>query len=115
MKAAVAALVLCCGPILAHSQPQPSSAAELREVRHRLGLVATRAIACFHSMDSIEANLEAMGMSLNSELVNLRTRIEGALDSADGSVEKGDAKAANDALDRAEALVGRLAQKLGGG
>ena len=87
----------------------------MREVRHRLGLVATRAIAYFRSMDSIQENLEAMGLELNSDLVSLRNRIEAALDATDEAIDQNDAKRANESLDRAEALVTRLAQRLGGG
>src|SRR5579872_3553408 len=118
MRAAVIALALWCGPMLAQDQPVSSPAkpsAEMREVRHRLGLVATRAIAYFRSMDSIEENLEAMGLELNPDLVSLRKRIEAALDATDEAIDQNDAKKANESLDRAEALVTRLAQKLGGG
>ncbi len=118
MKAAVIVLALWCGPMLAQDQPASSPAkpsAEMREVHHRLGLVATRAIAYFRSMDSIEENLEAMGLELNPDLVSLRKRIEDALDATDAAIDKNDAKSANESLDRAEALVKRLAQKLGGG
>jgi len=54
-------------------------------------------------------------MTLNPELVSLRMGIEDALDATDAAIDKKDAKAANESLDRAEALVGRLAKKLGGG
>lgn len=105
------ALALWFGPVLAQRQPTDP----MREVRHREGLVATRAIGYFRSMDSIKENLEAMGMTLNPELVSLRMGIEDALDATDAAIDKKDAKAANESLDRAEALVGRLAKKLGGG
>ena len=102
--------------MLAQDQPASSPAkpsAEMRDVHHRLGLVATRAIGYFRSMDSIEENLEAMGLELNPDLVSLRKRIEAALDATDEAIDKNDAKSANESLDRAEALVTRLAQKLG--
>jgi hypothetical protein len=118
MKAAVIALALCCGPMLAQNQPPAGGSAkpttEMRDMRHREGLVATRAIAYFRSMDSIEENLESMGLELNPDLVSLRTRIEAALDATDAAIDKNDAKSANESLDHAEALVTRLAQKLGG-
>lgn len=118
MKAAVVAFALWCGPMLAQNQAPAGDSAkpatEMRDVRHRLGLVATRAIAYFRSMDSIEENLEAMGLELNPDMVGLRTRIEAALDATDAAIDKNDAKSANESLDRAEALVKRLAQKLGG-
>lgn len=117
MRAAVLALVLACAPMLAQNQPAGSPAkpsAEMREARHRLGLVATRAIAYFRSLDSIGENLEAMGLELNPDLVSLRARIEAALDATDEALGKNDAKRANESLDQADALVNRLAQKLGG-
>ncbi|HTS46688.1 MAG TPA: hypothetical protein VMH05_02025 [Bryobacteraceae bacterium] len=117
MKAALIALALSCAPMLAQDQPVSSPvkpSAEMREVQHRLGLVATRAIGYFRSMDSIGESLEAMGLELNPDLVSLRVRIEAALDATDEAIDKNDAKKANDSLDRAEALVTRLAQKLGG-
>ena len=117
MKIAVLVLALWCGPMLAQDQApagRPPASAEMRDARHRLGLVATRAIAYFRSMDSIEANLEEMDMTLNPEVVSLRLRIEAALDASDEAINKNDAKAANESLDRVEALVGRLARQLGG-
>ena len=118
MKAAVVAFALCCGPMLAQNQPptggSAKTATEMRDARHREGLVATRAIAYFRSMDSIEENLEALGLELNPDLVSLRNRIEDELDATDAAIDKNDAKSANESLDRAEALVTRLAQKLGG-
>ena len=115
MRAALITLALCCAPVLAQSQPPPSSPAQLKEVRHREGLLATRAIAYFESMDSLQERLEAMGMTLNQDLVSLRKRIEDALDATDEAIDKKDAKAANRSLDIAEALVKRLGQKLEGG
>jgi hypothetical protein len=115
VKAALITLAVWCAAVLAQSQQPASSAAQLREARHREGLVATRAIAYFQSMDSLEERLKAMGMTLNQDLVSLRKRIEDALDATDAAIEKKDAKAANKSLDLAEALVKRLGQKLEGG
>lgn len=114
MKAALLALALACVPVLAQDQAPAKQSPGVREAKHRLGLVATRAIANFRSMDSIEENLEAMGMTLHPDLVSLRTRIEAALDATDEAIDKNDAKAANEELDRAEVLVTRLARELGG-
>ena len=116
MKFAV--LALAC--FLAAAQDRPAadaskSANQMRETRHREGLVATRAIACFRSMDSIEENLEAMGLALDPDLVSLRRRIEAALDATDDAIDKNDPKKANESLDRAEGLLARLSKKLGGG
>ena len=117
MKRAILALLLAFAPAAAQDPTQPAPAqpsAAMREVRHRLGLVATRAIANFRSMDSIEQNLEDMGLTLNSELIDLRFRVEAALDETDEAIGHQDAKAANDALDQAEALLGKLAKRIGG-
>ncbi len=104
MKTAAIVLALCCG----------SMQAQMQDVRHREGLVATRAIGYFRSMDSIEQNLQTRGLELNPDLVSLRKRIEAALDATDQAIDKNDTKAAKKALDRADALITRLAQKLGG-
>ena len=117
MKRAVLAVLLAFAPAAAQD-PAPSAPAQpsaaMGEVRHRLGLVATRAIANFRSMDSIEQNLEDMGLTLNAELIELRSRIEAALDETDEAIGHQDAKAANEALDQAEALLGKLAKRIGG-
>jgi hypothetical protein len=117
VKAAQIALLLIAalGPVFAQDAAKPSAA--MREVRHREGLVATRAIAYFHSMDSIEENLDSLGATLHPELVSLRLRIEAALNNTDEALEQSpsDLARANQALDVAEALLARLAAKLGGG
>ena len=117
MKRAVVALMLAFAPAAAQDQAPTAptqQSATMREVRRRLGLVATRAIANFRSMDSIEENLEDMGLTLKSELIELRSRIEAALDETDEALDHQDARAANEALDRAEALLGKLAKRIGG-
>jgi hypothetical protein len=86
----------------------------MREARHREGLIATRAIAYFHSMDSIEESLNSLGVTLHPQLVSLRLRIEAALNNTDDALEQSDLATANEALDVAEALLARLAAKLGG-
>ena len=85
-----------------------------KEVRHRLGLVATRAIANFRSADSIEERLRAEGMSLHPDLVGLRLNIESELDRADAAIEHNDLSGAAKALDRAQAHLDRFAARLGG-
>jgi hypothetical protein len=86
----------------------------MRDMRHRLVLVQTRAIAYFHSMDSIEERLRAQGMVLHPETVVLRVRIEAELGEARAALDQNDLPAAGEALDRTQALVERLAAKLGG-
>jgi hypothetical protein len=114
------ALPLACilgfliGPAAAQEPPAKQSTA-IREVRHRLGLVATRAIANFHSMDSIEESLNDMGMTLHPDVVSLRVRLESALDAAEAAIQRDNSKDANEALDQADGLLSRLAAKLGGG
>jgi len=83
-------------------------------MRHRLVLVQTRAIAYFHSMDSIEERLRAQGMVLHPETVVLRVRIEAELGEARGALDQDDRATAEEAMDQAQALVERLAAKLGG-
>jgi len=87
---------------------------EVREMRHRLVLIQTRAIAYFHSMDSIEERLWAEGMVLHPETVVLRVRIEAELGEARAALDQDDLAAAGEALDQAQALLDRLAAKLGG-
>src|SRR5215472_9677433 len=117
-----AKIVLASAGVLGLAQAQnvaPSSATApsdvMREVRHRLGLIATRAIANFHSMDSIEENLRDLGAVLHPDLVALRGRIEAALNDADAASDESDPARANEALDRAQAFLDRLAARLGGG
>jgi len=111
LRATCAVLVVLCGCATA----QDAKPAAIRDARHRLGLVATKAIANFRSLESIEANLAAMGIQVSPELLMLRQKIEHDLDATDAALVKQNVKAANDALDRAEALVSRLSRRLGGG
>jgi hypothetical protein len=120
MKAARFALALAgfAGALLAQdTSPAGVSAkpsAATRQARHRLDLIATRAIANFRSLESIEANLNDLGLALHPQLVMLRLRIEGALNAAEDAIDAGDLTAASESLDQAEALLGRLASQLGG-
>lgn len=83
-------------------------------MRHRLVLIQTRAVAYFHSVDSIEERLRGEGMVLHPETVVLRVRIEAELGEARAALDQDDLTAAGDALDQAQALLERLAAKLGG-
>jgi len=83
-------------------------------MRHRLGLVATRAIANFHSADSIEEHLRAEGATLHPDLVRLRLNIESELDQADTAINHNDLACAAKALERAQAFLDRFAARLGG-
>lgn len=120
MKSARIALALAgiWGAVLAQNTPSGNVPAVLsaaaREARHRLDLAGTRAVAYFHSLDSIEVNLRDLGLALNPQLVSLRLRIESALNGAEDAIAQNDLAAANEALDQAEALLARLASKLGG-
>lgn len=107
------------GAARAQSAPAPAactavSPAAIRELRHRLGLVATRAIAYFRSADSIEENLKQQGAALHPEIVSLRLRLEAALDESEDAIDQCDAALARKALERAQALLDRFAAKLGG-
>lgn len=112
--AAVFALSLACGFAQETAPKLPQESTQLKDARHRLGLIATRAIAEFDSMDVLQDNLASIGVEVASDLVSLRTHIEESLDGADLALEKKDAKAASEALDRAEAYLNRLAARLGG-
>lgn len=92
---------------------RPQTKAE-KDAQKRLGLLATRAIANFHSAESIEANLNRDGHSLHPQIVALRLRIEAALDEAQKAVDHADPATANEALDRAQALLQRFVQLVGG-
>jgi hypothetical protein len=83
-------------------------------MNHRLGLVATRAIAYFRSADSIEENLKEQGATLHPDIVSLRLRLEAAMDETDKAIDQCDLTAAGKALERAQALLDRFAAKLGG-
>ncbi len=115
------ALALSAASLAAqNAKPAPSQPAalgqssEMRDARHREGLVATRAIANLESLESIETNLASIGVQLSGDLISLRARVEASLDAADAAIEKNNAKAANEALDRAEGYLNRLAARLGG-
>jgi hypothetical protein len=86
----------------------------VREMRRRLMLVATRATGYFISADSIEANLRERGMSLHPDIIVLRVRVQAALGATQSAIDRGDLDAAGESLDLAQALVDRLASRLGG-
>jgi hypothetical protein len=94
--------------------PAPPRTQPQKDAQRRLGLLATRAIANFRSADSIEANLNERGLSLHPQISALRLRIEAALDEAQKAVDEADPAAANQALDRAQALLQRFIQRIGG-
>lgn len=125
MKSRAALLVVIavmCAPValFGQSTPPAASATESSDragtstIRKRLGLVATHAIACFRSADSIESNLERHGLILAADIAILRLRLEGSLDDADAALGRGDLSSANEALTLAEALVEKFAARLGG-
>lgn len=123
MKLARIALLLAglVAPLLAQDVAPPRAPAkpsavtrEMRDMRHRLVLIQTRAIAYFHSMDSIEERLRSQGMVLHPETVVLRVRIEAELGEARAALDQDDLAEAGEALDQAQSLLDRLAAKLGG-
>ena len=74
--------LLALGVVWAQDAPRPQAPAPAppqtkaqKDAQHRLGLVATRAVANFHSADSIEANLNRHGHTLNPQIVALRVRM----------------------------------------
>ncbi len=111
--AIAASLAVQDAPQNQNSPPAPAPAA-LRETRHHFDLVAARATAYIRSADSIDSNLRYQGALLHPELVILRQRIIAALNEAGEAISEGDLVAAEDALDRAQALVDRLARQIGG-
>ena len=88
--------------------------ADTRKARERFGLTASRAIALFHSADSIAANLEARGATLHPDLIAMRQNIERLLDRAEAALDKGDRRVASRELDRAEGFLARYAKRIGG-
>jgi hypothetical protein len=92
---------------------QAWAAEPLQESKLRLGLLSTRALARFRAADSLAANLEQRGLRPRASAAALRTAIESALDRAEAALGKDDARAAQRALDRAEALIDRLAPDCG--
>jgi hypothetical protein len=99
--------------LAAQEKPAPDPSA-LRDVRHHFDLAATRAAANFHSLDSIEANLREDGAVLHPQLAALRLRIETALREAGAAIGERDLAAADQAIDRAQALLDRFARQIGG-
>ena len=86
----------------------------LRAAKHRFDLVAIRAAANFRSADSIDARLAEDGLVLHPRLAELRLRIQAGLGEARYEMDQKDYPAAEDALNRTEALVDRFARALGG-
>jgi hypothetical protein len=82
--------------------------------QHRLGLIATRAIACFRAADSIQASLEARGLTLHPDIEVLRARLQAALDESDAAIAGNDAAKAGEALDRAQGLLEKFQAWVGG-
>ncbi len=110
-------ILLAAIPVLAQESAKESHAKEspaLKAARHRLGLMATRAIAHFRSADTIAESLAADGLSLNPQLIALRYRTEAMLDRSERAIDRGDAAEAKEALDRADAFLERFIKKLGG-
>ena len=85
-----------------------------KEARHRFDLISTRAAANLHAADSIEWRLNQDGATLHPELITLRLRIGASLEEAHRAITDGDLKAADDAMEKAEALVERFAHRIGG-
>jgi hypothetical protein len=111
------ALGFICAQDTPRAQPQALAQPKFKsqkDAQKRLGLIATRAIANFHSADSIEANLNRHGQSLHPQTIALRLRIEAALDAAQKAIDEADPAAANEELDMAQALLQRFIQRLGG-
>ena len=114
MKFALVAFVFAWGLAAADDPPPVPAPASVREVRHHFDLAATRAAANFHSLDSIEANLDEQGAVLHPQFSALRLRIETALHEAGAAIGERDLPAAEDAIDRAQALLDRFARQIGG-
>jgi hypothetical protein len=91
----------------------PESGA-VTDMRHRLTLVATRAIGYFMSADSIAANLQSQGLSLHADIAVLRVRLEATLDQTEAAIDRGDLDAAGKSMDIAQGLLDRFAAKFGG-
>jgi hypothetical protein len=86
----------------------------LKDAKLRFGQSATRAVANFHSADGIARQLAAEGMTLHPGLIVLRLRIEAALDRAEAALAREDAEVFNESLRRADALIDRFSQGIGG-
>jgi hypothetical protein len=99
------------GALVAQTAPESDA---LKDARYRLGLTATRAVANFEAADSIEANLKAHGSTLNPQIVTLKLRIQAALNDAHKALDKGELKQTNDAIKRADSMLDKFADKIGG-
>lgn len=96
---------------------QPAASPEspaLRATRHSFMLVSTRAVALFHSADTIEARLAADGSTIHPSTATLRMRIEHHLDQAEAAINKGDLTKADGHIKVADELVNRFARRIGG-
>lgn len=95
------------------TQTAAAESPAMKNARHSFMLVSTRAVALFHTADSIEARLEAQGSTLRPSTTALRLRIEHALDQAEGALNKGDAAKANEQTKLAGELSDRFARRIG--
>ena len=77
-------------------------------------LVSTRAVALFHSADTIEARLAAEGSTMHPSTATLRMRIEHHLDQAEAAINKGERAKADEHIKVADELVSRFARRIGG-
>ncbi len=82
-----------------------------KETQRLFGLAATRAVAYFRSADSVEASLHEDGAVLHPQIVELRLKIEAALDEAQAAIDKSDFDTAKTAIQRAEAWLDRFARR----
>jgi len=84
------------------------------KVQERFDNVAALAAAYLDSAESIEWRLNQDGATLHPETIALCSRITASLNRAQDAIHRGSTKSAEDAMNTAEALVERLAKKLGG-
>jgi ElaB/YqjD/DUF883 family membrane-anchored ribosome-binding protein len=103
-------ILVCFGAAILAAQESPGQ----REVKHHFDLAAIRAAANFRSADSIEAHLHEDGAVLHPRLAALRMRIEAGLSEARYEMDQHDYPAAEEALQRTEALLDRFAKEIGG-
>src|SRR5882724_3894768 len=80
-------------------------------LRLRLGQAATRAIANFHSADSVEESLRMQGSVLHPSLIALRLRIEASLNESGAALNKGEIESARESIGRAEGMIDKFAKK----
>jgi len=101
-------------PVTAPMQPGPAvSDAEIEQLRERMVMLASRAGAVKTSLETLQRQQSAMGLSLRGDITASWKRMEYYMDQAEAALGKGDPAAARRHMEAAGREVDRLEAFLG--